>query len=132
MSEKEIVNPGWEHVKKQTFSPGVKRGNLLFISGATATDDDGNLVGEGDIVAQTRQIFVRIGKILEAAGASYDDVMMTTDYITTTQNYRGTADVRREFFKNGFPASTGVIVAGLLRPGALIEIDAIAMLPDAR
>ena len=130
MSEKEIVNPGWDHFRKLTFSPGVKRGNLLFISGTTATDDEGRLVGEGDIVAQTRQIFLRIGKVLEAAGASFDDIVMTTDYITTTEGYRGTADVRREFFKNGFPASTGVIVAGLLRPGALIEIDAIAVLPE--
>jgi aminoacrylate peracid reductase len=131
MGDKEIVNPGWEHFRKLTFSPGVKRGNLLFISGTTATDDEGNLVGEGDIVAQTRQIFRRIGKILEAAGASFDDIVMTTDYITTTEGYRGTAEVRREFFKNGFPAATGVIVAGLLRPGALIEIDAIAVVPDS-
>ncbi|GIW09320.1 MAG: RidA family protein [Chloroflexi bacterium] len=130
MSTKETINPGWEHFRRLTFSPAVRRGNLLFISGTTATDDEGNLVGEGDIVAQTRQIYRRIGKILEAAGATFDDIVMTTDYITTTENYRATAEVRREFFKNGFPAATGVIVAGLLRPGALIEIDCVAVLPE--
>ena len=52
----------------------------------------------------------------------------TVDYITTIENYRATADVRREFFRDEFPAATGVIVAGLLRPDALIEIDAVAII----
>jgi enamine deaminase RidA (YjgF/YER057c/UK114 family) len=54
----------------------------------------------------------------------------TTDYFVTTENYRATADVRREFFKTRFPASTGVQVAGLLREGALIEIKAVALVPE--
>ena len=56
--------------------------------------------------------------------------METTEYITTTENYRGTADVRRAIFRPPYPTATGVIVAGLLRPGALIEISAIAALPE--
>ena len=56
--------------------------------------------------------------------------MQTTEYVTTTENYGKTAEVRREFFKGRFPTATGVIVAGLLREGALIEISAIAVLPD--
>jgi hypothetical protein len=59
------------------------------------------------------------------------DIVQTTDYITTTEGYRATADVRREVFGTKFPAATGVIVAGLLREGALIEISAIAVLPGA-
>ena len=101
---------------------------MLFISGITAVDDDGNIIGKGDIVAQTRAIFERMGKILDAAGATFDDVVKTVDYITTTDNYRRTGDIRREFFKKEFPAATGVIVAGLLRPDALIEIDAVAVI----
>ena len=66
--------------------------------------------------------------MLRAAGGSLADVAQTTDYITTTDGYRATADVRREVFGDQFPAATGVIVAGLLRPGALIEIDAVAVL----
>jgi enamine deaminase RidA (YjgF/YER057c/UK114 family) len=128
MGKREVVNPGFPGAERYTFSPGViKEGKMLYISGTTATDDQGNIVGKGDIVAQTRVIFQKIGKILEAAGASFDDVVKTVDYITTTQNYRGTADVRREFFKKEFPAATGIIVAGLLRPDALIEIDAVAV-----
>ncbi len=101
---------------------------MLFISGITATDDEGKIIGKGDIVAQTRAIYRTMGKILEAAGATFDDVVKTVDYITTTENYRGTAEVRREVFGRDFPAATGVIVAGLLRPDAPIEIDAVAVL----
>ena len=128
MANFEVINPGWRVFERYTFSPAVRRGNFIFVSGMTATDDEGNIVGQGDIAAQTRQILTKLQKVLAEAGATMDDVMMTTDYITTTDGYRATADVRREFWKNGFPAATGVIVKGLLRPDALIEIDAVAMI----
>jgi len=105
-------------------------GNLLFISGTTATDENNQIVGGGDIVAQTRHIFRKFEKLLDEVGASFDHIVQTTDYITTTEGYKATAEVRREFFKNGFPAATGVIVAGLLREGALIEISAVAVIPE--
>ena len=129
MPGKERVDPGWPRFARLTFPPAVRSGGLLFISGVTATDDEGSLVGEGDIVAQARYIYQRVGEVLRAAGCTFADVVKTTDYITTTENYRATADVRREVFGDDFPAATGVIVAGLLRPGALIEIDAIAVIP---
>jgi enamine deaminase RidA (YjgF/YER057c/UK114 family) len=79
-------------------------------------------------VEQTRQIFRKFERLLNDAGGSCDDIVQTTDFFTTTENYRATAAVRREFFKRGFPTSTGVLVAGLLREHALIEISAIAVL----
>jgi aminoacrylate peracid reductase len=132
MPKLEVIDPGWGYSTRYTFSPAVRKGNLLFISGLTATDDKGNIVGQGDIVIQTRQIFEKIKKILEAAGGSFDDIVKTVDYITTTEGYRGTADVRREYFRSGFPAATGIVVKELLRPDALIEIDAIAVLDDEK
>ena len=125
----EPINPGWLRYARYTFPPAVRRDNLLFVSGITAVDGEGNLVGEGDIVAQARFIYERIAEVVEAAGGTMADVVQTTDYITTTEGYRGTADLRREVFGERFPAATGVIVAGLLRPGALIEISAVAVLP---
>ncbi len=115
---------------KYTFSPAVRARNFLFISGTTATDENNQIVGPGDIVAQTRQIFRKFSGYLAAVGATMDNIVETTEYITTTEGYKGTAEVRREFFRNGFPASTGVIVAGLLRPGAMIEISAVAVIPE--
>ena len=115
---------------RYTFSPAVRAGNLLFISGMTAGDESGTIVGPGDIAAQTRYIFEKFGRLLRAAGGGFEHIVETTDYVTTTANYARTAGVRREFFGERFPTATGVIVAGLLREGALIEISAVAVLPD--
>ena len=115
---------------RYTFSPAVRAGNLLFISGMTAGDERGQIVGPGDIVAQTRYVFEKMGGLLAAAGGGFEHVVQTTEYVTTTENYGKTAEVRRAIFKGRFPSATGVIVAGLLREGALIEISAIAVLPD--
>ena len=115
---------------RYTFSPTVRAGNLLYISGMTAGDESGTIVGPGDIAAQTRYIFGKFAKLLSAAGGGVEHIVQTTEYVTTTENYGKTAEVRREFFKGRFPTATGVIVAGLLREGALIEISAVAVLPD--
>ena len=82
----------------RTFSAAVRVGNLLFLSGTTATDERGEIVGRGDIVAQTRQIYRKFATILKAAGAGVGDIVSTTEYVTTTENYRRTADVRRDVF----------------------------------
>ena len=114
---------------RYTFSPAVRAGNLLFISGTTGTDDQGELVAPGDIVEQTRVILRKFQRLLEAAGGGMEHIVETTEYITTTEQYRRTAEVRREFFRPPYPTATGVIVAGLLREGAVIEISAVAVLP---
>jgi len=114
---------------RYTFSPAVRAGNLLFISGSTATDERGELVAPGDIVEQTRVILRKFQRLLEAAGGGMEHIVQTTEYITTTEHYQRTAEVRREFFRAPYPTATGVIVAGLLREGAVIEISAVAVLP---
>jgi aminoacrylate peracid reductase len=131
MSRYEAITAGrWSD--KLTFSPAIRVGNLLFISGTTATDENLKIVGIGDIAEQTRQIFRKWGLILRAAGASFDNIVETTDYYVTLEGYARTADVRREFFRPPYPAATGVQVAGLIRPEALIEIKGIAVLDSVR
>lgn len=126
-----IPATGWSD--KFTFSPAVlvpaRAGNLLYISGMTAADEKGNLVGTGDIVRQTEYIFEKMARILEAAGADFSNVVETTDYYLTLEGYAQTAAVRKKVFGGPpYPAATGVQVAGLIRPGALIEIKAVAVL----
>ena len=125
-----IAAAGTSWPERYTFSPALRVGNLLFMSGTTAVDDTGTLVAPGDIVGQTRYIYQKFAKLLAAAGAGLEHIVETTEYITTTANYLGTADVRRAIFRPPYPTATGVIVAGLLRPGALIEISAVAVLPE--
>ncbi len=131
MGKKIMINPGWERYKKMTFAPAVRKGNMLFISGLDGSEVEpatGKLIVRGDIVEQTRVIYEKLKAIFESADASFEDVVWTTDYITTTENYKATAEIRRQYFGKNFPASTGIIVKGLLREGALIEIDAVAVL----
>ena len=122
-----VPNPNWP--KSFTFSPGVRVGNMIFLSGTTATEEKGRMVGKGDIVAQTRQIFRKFAAVLEVAGGSLANIVETTDYVLSLEDYQKTAEVRREML-NGppWPAATGVVVSGLVRIDALIEIKGIAVL----
>jgi enamine deaminase RidA (YjgF/YER057c/UK114 family) len=129
MTTYEVITGPLPWPERYTFSPAVRAGNLLFLSGATATDEHGHVVAPGDIVEQTRVIFRKFERLLQAAGGGLEHIVQTTDYIITTENYARTADVRRELFKGRYPTATGVIVKGLLREGAVIEISAMAVLP---
>ena len=115
---------------RYTYVPALRVGDMVWLSGTTGTDDTGAITAPGDIVEQTRQIFRKFEALLNAAGGSCEDIVQTTDFYTTTENYRETARVRREFFKSARPTSTGVQVVGLLREHALIEISAMAVLRD--
>ncbi len=116
--------------EKYTYVPALRVGNTIWLSGTTGTDSSGTITAPGDIVEQTRQIFRKFEALLKKEGGSCSNIVETTDFITTTENYSGTAEVRREFFKGQFPASTGVVVSKLLRKDALIEISAVAVLHE--
>ena len=126
----EAVTPaaGWN--PKLTFSAATRVGDLIYVSGMTAGDEHGRIVGEGDIVRQTEYIYEKMARILDAAGCTFADVVETTEYFLTLENYEKTAAIRRKVFGGPpYPAATGVQCAGLIRPGALIEIKAIAVAP---
>jgi enamine deaminase RidA (YjgF/YER057c/UK114 family) len=101
----------------------------LSPSETTRTYDNGNSFEPGNIVAQTRRIFEKFSLILQSVGGDLSNIVETTDYFLSLEDYTKTASLRRELFKGPpWPAATGVIVAGLIREGALIEIKGIAAL----
>lgn len=127
---KQVANPGWARYQKLTYSPGVKAGNLLYLSGQAALDPETErAVHAGDVVEQTRHTYAGILKVVEAAGLKPENVVKTIEYVTpdAIPRYRETAEVRKEFFTEPYPSATGVICEGLLRPEFLIEIDAWAV-----
>jgi 2-iminobutanoate/2-iminopropanoate deaminase len=112
------------------YSEAVKAegGRMLFISGMTARDKDGNVVGKGDMKAQTRQVMENIKAVLEKAGATFDQIVKVTVFITDMSKFKEIHEVRAQYFKKDYPASTMVQVSGLVSPDLLIEIEAIAVL----
>ena len=112
------------------FSDAVIAGKTLYVSGLVATDQKGNVVGAGDIVEQTRQIFRNLQRILDAAGASPSDVAKVTIFMRDVTQRPLINPVRQEFFGPHRPASTLVEVSRLVRDELLLEIEAVALLPD--
>ena len=108
------------------YTDAVRFGDLLFISGIAPVDEHLNLVGGDDVGAQTRRLFENMGRILQAAGASFGDILKVTVYLTDVNDRQAVDVVRREFFGDARPASTLFGVAQLVVPGMKIEIDAVA------
>jgi reactive intermediate/imine deaminase len=114
--------PGYSH------GVTVSGGHVTWTAGQVALDGDGNLVGEGDVVAQARQVFENIGAVLHEAGASWRDVVKLTYFLTDLSRLQEVRNVRDEFVDpDRLPASTLVQVAGLVRPELLIEIEAVVV-----
>jgi enamine deaminase RidA (YjgF/YER057c/UK114 family) len=125
------VNPGWTRYQKLTYSPAVKAGKLLFMSGQAALDPETErMLFDGDIVAQAEYTYQNIIKVLEAAGAGPQHLVKTIEYVTPAglARYRDVAAVRARLLREPFPASTGLICEALLRPEMQIEIDPFAIL----
>ncbi len=102
-------------------------GQLVFVAGQVALDANAEVVGKGDIAAQTRQVMENLRLALEAAGASFADVVRVVNYITDVKLFGQMAEVRREYLVEPYPASTLVEVPALIFPDLLIEIEAIAV-----
>ena len=105
---------------------------LIYISGATPIDDDGNLVGDS-MLEQTRQVLRRIGRVLEHQGAGFEDVVRVRVFVTdiSPESLRQVHQARNEVFPAGSrPASTLVQIAGIIRAGGMIEIDADVVMPN--
>lgn len=126
-------NPDTVAAPVGTYSQAVRveTGDAVWIhvSGQIAIDLDGNLVGPGDLRAQTRQVFENLRAILEAHGATFADVVKIGTYLTTLYDLAGMREVRSEYLTSEPPASTAVQVMALVVPDALIEIDLVAVVP---
>jgi 2-iminobutanoate/2-iminopropanoate deaminase len=127
MSPRRKIDPGWKWDDNFNLSQGIQIGNAVYTSGQVAMDSDGNIVGEGDMKAQTRRSLENVKSVLEAGGASMEDVVKITVYLTDMSRLAETHEVRAEFFPDPPPASTGIEVSALAFPGLLIEIEAIAI-----
>ncbi len=125
-----INPPGMEQTTRYTQLVEISGGRMVLISGQVATDKDGNLVGKGDMRAQTKQVFENLKTTLESVGATFDDVVKLNSFIVDMPaNLAAYREVRTDYLaKNAHPpASTTVGVSALVRPELLLEVEAMAV-----
>lgn len=127
------VNPGWSRYEKLTYTPALRGGNVLFLSGQAALDPETETaVHAGDVAAQAEYTYTNLLRVLDAAGAGPEHLVKTIEYVTPPglPRYREVAGVRERLLRAPWPASTGIVCEGLLRPEFEIEVDALALLGD--
>ena len=113
-----------------SYSHVVRHGNLLFLAGQVSTDTEGNVIGEGDMASQVRQVLENMQRVLKSQGADFANVVKITIYTTDIDAYIQTGDIRREYWKGIAPASTLVQIDRLARPVFLVEIEATAIISE--
>lgn len=123
---KRSINPSWGYSNKLTFSHAIECDGWLFVSGLVATGPGHSILHPGNMYAQLEAIYEQLGEVLMSGGCTFDDVVSTREYIADVTDYKKTAAIRRKYFSAPFPAAVGVVVASLLQPGALIELEAVA------
>ena len=113
------------------YSPGVSfdvgDSVMIFVTGQIAKDEDGNIVGPGDITKQTEFVFRQIENILTEAGATLEDVVKAVIYITDMSKYKEASMVRNKYFATSKPVSTLVEINRTVTEGCDIEIEVIAI-----
>ena len=115
---------GYTHVVQ------VHRGRTVYIAGQVAFDKSGNLVGKGDFAAQTTQVFENLKLALATAGATFDNLVKVTTFVTDLSQIQALREIRAKYYGKNAPASTLVQITQLASPAFMIEIEAIAVVPE--
>lgn len=129
--DKQRINPPGVHDVTGRYVHAIRAGNTIYVSGQVGWDADGNVAGKGDPVAQAEQLFTNMERVLAAVGASFDDVVNTTSYLTNISYRPALAEARaRRGLTN--TTSTLVVCSGLAVPELLMEVSAIAVVDQDR
>ncbi len=131
MAKQEIVS---ENLPRPVgrFSQGTiieASGRIIFISGMTARDKSGAVIGVGDVAEQTEQVCKNIKSAIEAAGGTLDDICRLDVYLRNMEHFSKVHEVRGKYFNPPLPSSTMLEVSKFVHPDMLIEITAIGVIP---
>jgi len=127
VSKKQVVDFGWGYEAGFGYSQAVRAGDLVILAGQMPCDAQANVVGAGDLKAQTRQVFENMKAVLAAAGLGLEDVVEIVSYHTDMAGLHDVVEVKAEYLPSEFPAWTALGVTSLALPGQLIEIKATAV-----
>ena len=125
---RQLISSGTVWEKKFGYSRAVKVGNLVFVAGTTAANENGEVVGKDDVYQQAIFIYKKIEKALQEAGASMQNVVRIRTFITDMKRSSEALKVQGEIFSEIRPAATIVETAALINPDLLLEIEADAVI----
>ncbi len=128
MQKRQKYSSGAKWEKVVGYSRAVRVGNRIYVTGTTATDENGEIVGVDDAYAQTVQVIKNIERALQALGAELENVVRTRMFVTDISRWEEYGRAHGEFFREIMPATTMVEVSKLIDPNMLIEIEADAEL----
>jgi enamine deaminase RidA (YjgF/YER057c/UK114 family) len=128
MQARERFSSGVKYEDIVGYSRAIRVGNRIYVTGTTATDDQGNVVGEGDAYAQTVQVIRNIERALKQAGATLENVVRTRMFVTDIRRWEQYGRAHGEFFRTIKPCATMIEVSALIDSRMLIEIEADAEL----
>ncbi|WP_312663592.1 RidA family protein [Pantoea sp. CTOTU49201] len=125
-----IINPAGLKARSYYNHVKIRPGTPVFPTGQVAWDENGDVVGIGDMKKQVEQVYANIDRLLEGLGAHRDWIVRTTTYVTDLALVAEIHPVRQQFFAGlELPASTLFQIAALAEPELLLEIDVVIMLP---
>jgi len=130
VKDRRNISTGTPWEKVHGYSRAVRVGNLVYVAGTTASDEQGNVIGVGNVYTQTAYALQKIAKALHEAGASLEDVVRTRIFVTDISRWQEVAQAHAEYFGAIRPVSTLVQVSQLVDPAHLVEIEVDAVISD--
>lgn len=124
MAIKRVISSKVKEAPPKTWSNCLVTGDQFFVSGMTAHDLEGNVAGGKDMYSQSRQVFEKIQALVEAAGATMNDIVKMTIFVTNISERKEVWRAREEFFTGNFPACSLIGISALATPELKVEIEA--------
>ena len=128
----ERIDPPTMRKPDEYYTHVIRVGNMAYVAGQASVGKDGTIIGVGDVVAQTEEVFRQVRECLRAVGTDLDHVVKMTTFITNADDVMKVASVRSRLLReaNFRPASTLVVVSRLAKPEMLVEVECTALIPD--